>query len=381
MAEVLNLVKEGDLDGVSKLFSKYDIKLDPEEEVGEASMLRCDVFGKSYWSGGMSALLWAIEAEQNNTQMCSLLLSHYPDLLHHPDSEGATPLHYASLNGNLELVKFLLEKKSKMLLDFNGETPLHLACLNGHALVVSALLKAGAEVNVLSSSGDSPLHLATINGHPEAIRELLSHPGINRNQKTKKGETAYDIALKGKSQQVIDAFDDVKRERVVKAKRLEEDFGEQEKEKERLLALIAQDEKQFAEVQAKIAAVKQEHLLVKQKLSSFSANDFSVDPSLLAEQEAEEEASLQRQLEEQRRRNNELEESLSDAQSRAMTQRLEIKHKVASAHEALSNILSLVDSYTPVIITTKTVVESVKPHLKVPDNNRVPENDAMDTEF
>lgn len=61
MAEVINLVKEGDVEGVKRLLSKYDIKKDPEEEVGEAAMLRCDVLGKSYWSGGMSALLWAIE--------------------------------------------------------------------------------------------------------------------------------------------------------------------------------------------------------------------------------------------------------------------------------------------------------------------------------
>lgn len=43
----------------------------------------------------------------------------------------------------------------------------------------------------------------------------------------------------------------------------------------------------------------------------------------------------------------------------------EIRHRIASAHESLSNILSLVDSYTPVIITTKTIVEAIKPHLRV----------------
>lgn len=68
MAEALNLVKDGDLEGLKSLFTKADVKKDPEEEVGEASMLRCDIFGKSYWSGGMSALLWAIEG--SNVQIC-----------------------------------------------------------------------------------------------------------------------------------------------------------------------------------------------------------------------------------------------------------------------------------------------------------------------
>lgn len=158
--------------------------------------------------------------------MCQLLLEYYPDLLHHPDTEGATPLHYASLNGDVESVRFLLGQNSKMLKDNNGETPLHLACLNGHHAVVSLLLKAGADVNSVSEEGNTPLHLATINSQHnvcptntlltcQVIRVLLSHPKIDRNIKTRSSnQTAYDLAVKGNVPNVLDAFDDVKRERV-----------------------------------------------------------------------------------------------------------------------------------------------------------------------
>lgn len=42
------------------------------------------------------------------------------------DSQGATPLHYAALNGDLPIAKFLLAKGAQSVPDSQGETPLHL---------------------------------------------------------------------------------------------------------------------------------------------------------------------------------------------------------------------------------------------------------------
>lgn len=81
MAEVISLVKDGDLDGVKRLLDKVGVKADPEEESGDSAMVRCDVFGKSYWSGGMSALLWAIEG--SNLQIRTPSFTNY-----------ALPVHY-----------------------------------------------------------------------------------------------------------------------------------------------------------------------------------------------------------------------------------------------------------------------------------------------
>lgn len=47
----------------------------------------------------MTFLLWAVES--NHIPIIELLVEKYPTLVFEGDIEGATPLHYASLNGNL----------------------------------------------------------------------------------------------------------------------------------------------------------------------------------------------------------------------------------------------------------------------------------------
>ena len=52
---------------------------------------------------------------------------HYPALIEHPDGEGAKPVHYAAMNGETNMLNFLISKGANiMVTDFNGETPLHL---------------------------------------------------------------------------------------------------------------------------------------------------------------------------------------------------------------------------------------------------------------
>ena len=63
------------------------------------------------------------------------------------NDDGETPLHLCSRAGNLEVVKFLLEKGVDIALRNNyGQTPLHLSSENGKLEVVKFLLEKGADI-------------------------------------------------------------------------------------------------------------------------------------------------------------------------------------------------------------------------------------------
>jgi len=57
------------------------------------------------------------------------------------------PLHYAALNGHLEIVKILIEKGVNVSArDDWDRTPLHWAAYNGHVEVAKELIANGANV-------------------------------------------------------------------------------------------------------------------------------------------------------------------------------------------------------------------------------------------
>lgn len=90
------------------------------------------------------------------------------------DDEGmgsrACLLHYPAANGNITLVQYLLDKLAEDETqanvnggaprtsfvnhqNINGNTPLHWAALNGHLEIVKALVKAGADPTIVNEAG------------------------------------------------------------------------------------------------------------------------------------------------------------------------------------------------------------------------------------
>ena len=76
-------------------------------------------------------------------------------------------LHYSILS-------FLL-----FFVDHSGETPLHTASRNGHLSVVKYLISRGADVNKADNSGYTPLHTASMDGHLPVVEYLMSHGDLN----------------------------------------------------------------------------------------------------------------------------------------------------------------------------------------------------------
>ncbi|XP_041056011.1 BRCA1-associated RING domain protein 1 [Carcharodon carcharias] len=90
--------------------------------------------------------------------------------------KGETPLHVASIKGDITTVEQLLENGANPnIKDHAGWTPLHEACNHGHVEIVELLLKFGVLLNTPGYQNDSPLHDAVRNGHVDVVKLLILH--------------------------------------------------------------------------------------------------------------------------------------------------------------------------------------------------------------
>lgn len=106
-----------------------------------------------------------------------------------PNEVGETPLHEASIRGDLRRVKSLIAQGHPINpRDNAGWIPLHEACNHGHYEVAEFLIEHGADVNNRGLRGMSPLHDAATNGHYDMMRLLIKN-GANVIALTDTGET------------------------------------------------------------------------------------------------------------------------------------------------------------------------------------------------
>ncbi|RVE58103.1 hypothetical protein OJAV_G00206010 [Oryzias javanicus] len=109
--------------------------------------------------------------------------------------KGETPLHLASIKGDVEAVKELLDQRADPNQKDNaGWTPLHEACNLGHLAVVEVLATRGALLNTPGYENDSPLHDAVRNGH-SAIVKVLLQLGASQNVLNLHGKRPADYAV------------------------------------------------------------------------------------------------------------------------------------------------------------------------------------------
>ncbi|KAI9455689.1 ankyrin repeat-containing domain protein [Lactarius psammicola] len=105
-----------------------------------------------------------------------------------PLNDELPPLYTASKNGQLDIVRSLLDRG----FDVNEKTrrrniALHGASFNGHLEVVKLLIECGSYVNSRNISGWTPLHITSSKGHLEVTRLLLDH-GADVDIKTRNPE-------------------------------------------------------------------------------------------------------------------------------------------------------------------------------------------------
>ena len=113
--------------------------------------------------------------------------------------KSRTPLQYAAMSGNTDLVKLLLDKgadpnKTAHWGHSLGLTALHWAANGQHKDVVKLLLDRGAAPNQANEFGETPLHWAA-SGNKKIV-ELLLKGGADLYKKNANGITPLYIARK-----------------------------------------------------------------------------------------------------------------------------------------------------------------------------------------
>ena len=121
-------------------------------------------------------------------------LKFWDETCHPKDYFGATLLHSAATDGNLQVYELLTEKA----LDKNpqnnfGITPLHLAAHYGHLEICQLIIENVQDKNPDNKRKWTPLHDAAMNGHFE-ICKLIIHYNHNKNPKDDSGVTPLHLA-------------------------------------------------------------------------------------------------------------------------------------------------------------------------------------------
>jgi ankyrin repeat protein len=122
--------------------------------------------------------------------------------------DGMTALHWAAEHGDSVMANLLLRAHAnvKAVTRIGNYTPLHIASKSGSGAVVRALLKAGSDPNVLTTSGATALHFAAASGSVDAVNALLDKKADPNVRESEWGQTPLIFAAAEDRADVIRAL-------------------------------------------------------------------------------------------------------------------------------------------------------------------------------
>lgn len=130
----------------------------------------------------------------NNKDVVSLLIA-YGGLDAHtkPSSEIDRQFIYAVFLANVERVNAMLRDNPKLVEEryARGDTALHHAARNGDLEIVKLLINSGADVNAMADQGHFPLYCAAGHGHVETTQYLVEN-GADLQARLSDGKTVTE---------------------------------------------------------------------------------------------------------------------------------------------------------------------------------------------
>jgi ankyrin repeat protein len=114
-------------------------------------------------------------AEAIKLEVVRLLLANGASVDAREDTDGATPLAYATMTGHREVMKLLVAGGADVSArGNNGATTLHNAAIIGSCEAVELLIASGADVDAKNNDGVTPLYNAASRGHYEVVKLLVA---------------------------------------------------------------------------------------------------------------------------------------------------------------------------------------------------------------
>ncbi|KAI2642509.1 hypothetical protein GGS21DRAFT_498194 [Xylaria nigripes] len=173
--DIMLLARVGDIPGMEKLFesSDYDATYTDDE--------------------GITPLHWA--AINNQYAMCKFLIDKGADINRKGGQSVATPLQWAAGCAHYYTVDLLLQHGADPLItDVQGYNTLHISTFSGNVLLVTLLLHQGIPVDVADSSGYTSLMWAAYKGFPQCV-DLFLRWGASVHATDEQGFRALHWAL------------------------------------------------------------------------------------------------------------------------------------------------------------------------------------------
>ena len=147
-----------------------------------------------------------IDAVVEDPAKAAALLSRHPDLIRARWILGETALHFLSVEGFAEGVRFLAERGADVdAVNDLGDSPLADVAALGNEEIAETLLRHGANPNAAASATrGNALHAAVLSGNARLVGRLL-RAGANARYITDLGESVFDAVDEVDAVDAVDA--------------------------------------------------------------------------------------------------------------------------------------------------------------------------------
>eukprot|EP01113_Clastostelium_recurvatum_P003442 TRINITY_DN11502_c0_g1_i1.p1 TRINITY_DN11502_c0_g1~~TRINITY_DN11502_c0_g1_i1.p1 ORF type:complete len:708 (-),score=75.08 TRINITY_DN11502_c0_g1_i1:16-2139(-) len=162
---------------------------------------------------GQTPLHWA--AIGGDVQIVHMLRTAYPDVQEadprYGDSMGYNVLHHAAMGGHIELLHWCVGMEGMRVdcTDTEGHTPIHWAAYKGKVMALRYLVQAGGDINLCDPLGRSAAHWASQAPKPDALKYLYE-VGSSLVARDRDNFTPLDLARKKGTGRVVSYLADPK---------------------------------------------------------------------------------------------------------------------------------------------------------------------------